>query len=237
MQQAKFKKMAAIAAASVLGGFGIAQGSLTLNLVQDGTNATSVSATPGQTITLDVIGTVTGTNGSADEGLQSVDGGILSSKAGFVTFNDQTSATPSFVAQSPFTSTVQQGVNQSFNGGDMLGTTQGGTSTNAVQARSGGMTIGATADSASFLLAKVTFTVAAGATGSTTVSFVPYTSSTGAGSKLGGTWQQDNGAPLTGATGTELSGTAVTISAPEPGSIALLGLGGLGLLLRRRSAM
>jgi len=100
------------------------------------------------------------------------------------------------------------------------------------------------------LIGTATFTLASGANGNTTVQFIPHTN--GSGNTTAGRIQQwqsdgvfesangDGSGRITGVgntTGLIDLGQAVSVSlgaVPEPGSLALAGLGGLGLLLRRR---
>jgi len=104
------------------------------------------------------------------------------------------------------------------------------------------------------LIGTAVFTVAAGGSGTTTLQFIPHTSTTAGSSSSGriqswdtdGVFNSANGDGLgriSGVTGNQTGmidlGTPITVSlgaVPEPGSLALASFAGLGLLARRRRA-
>jgi len=223
--QAALKKKAVLAAAMAFGlaGFsGLAHGSLVVGLT---TSDPTVIDHVNQTVTFTIVATVTGADAdTSNEGLQTAAGNILGTLTGTGPGGDFSAVTlnPTFAGASSSTGTAT----------DLNG--DGNKDVSGVSARAGSSQPGS-----SFTLGTVTWTAKSvpATPGQDLVSWVPKPA---AGIVAGGNWTED-GAPKSNTAaggGTYLAGSSVTLSnTPEPGSLALLGLGGFGLLLRRRRAM
>ena len=220
-----------------------AEASLIIDVRVASGNAKSVTVTPGQVVQLNVYGIVTGSNATADEGLQTVQGSFVS------TLNSGGSAIgnfSAFAATSPFNGTVQTGVVQDINGQNGLDV--GGKNATVandplsiagdyVSARSSVITTNDVTANPEFLLGTLQWTVSSiPASGSTTLNFVPRLSLASPGGPLNtaALWRED-GASRNPTSSTFAAGTPVTVAVPEPGTAAVAGIAaGLGLLARRR---
>jgi len=215
-----------------------AKASLSISLQRTGSTG-PVNA--GDTLTLNVVATVTGSDGTSNEWLQSVFGSIMSTPGA----NGPVGDFSTFTAAAPFNGTVQIGTVQDLNGlpGLDVGSIDKASSSAYIQARASSMTQGAAAsgDVQTFTVGSVTFHVnSAGSGGSTSLVWVPRTGTNDVASNVAALWREDgvDNTANKNPTNSSYSGVPLTItSTPEPGSLALLGLGGLGLLLRRRRAM
>jgi hypothetical protein len=243
MQMLTKRLLGSGALALALAGFSTAaHGSLVVNLVPTGgssgvvVNGQNVTIPgSGATVNFNVVGTVTGTDTNPNnDGLQAAFGNIQADGSLIGNF-----ASSGFAAASPFgTGNPQAGFSQDLNGdggldlGFKIGTDSD--TTRYVAARDGGMDPSTSAASQSggsstFLLGTVSWT-ATSSSGSTVAHWVIRPSS------LGTVWNEDGGTNKTGVSGAySADPTGATISVtPEPGSLALAGVAGVGLLLRRR---
>jgi len=220
----KFVSGAALSAAAL---FGVSQAnaSLVVSLVPTSGNTTNVA--PGTVVNFNVVATITG-DGTTDS-LTSLYGAVTSTPGGPV------GNAGNFVPNSAFNNNnSQNGTQQDLNGlpGLDLGNNNSAVTTDWIFLRVPDATNPASGtDPATFTLGTVQFTVTAANAGTTTVQWVPRTGTTAA------QWHEGT-ALKTGSSGSYTAGPGVAVTAaPEPGSLALLGLGGFGLLLRRRRAM
>jgi len=254
---------AAAAAFGLAASATMSQASLQINLVPTGgtagdvvVNGNNVQVTKaGDVVTFNVVATVVGGgNGGTpqpDEGLQFAFGTATNSLTG------AGSATGTFGAFSPLSAwnnTGQGGTAQP--NGDRGAGTAGSAGGDYIEARSGNNTatnnpspgagqsfLAPDADSSGetvkWTLGTISWTVGAvPGTGTTQLNFTPRPPS--GLFTAGASWLEDNTTKsnLASNGGAYNLGNAVAITAaPEPGSLALLGFGGLGLLLRRRRAM
>jgi hypothetical protein len=183
----------------------------------------------GDVVTMAVFAQVGGTNNVNDETV-SIVGGSYNSVGGLL-------GNLSAVVVSPFTQSGYVNGNQSDfdSDGDLDVGSTGTTATNKMAGRASPP--GATpptvlnSNSAEIQLATLTFTVTGGS-GSAAVNFIPRSNSTGA------DWNEDGVATFQNPTVASFTaGSPVSVTAgiiPEPASIGLLGIAGLGLLARRR---
>jgi len=229
-----------------LAGFSpLAHGSLVVTLVPtsgssgvlvNGNNVTINNV--GDVVHFNVVGIVTGQDATpGNDGLQAAFGSIQADGNGLIG-NFSSAGASTYNAVAPFNTTVQKGAVQDLNGdgGLDLGFKAGDASTNYVESRAGsvvpstGNAISTSGGSSTFLIGTVDWT-ATSASASTVAHWVPRAS-------INTVWNEDGSATNSNGTANYTGGTGSTITAaPEPGSLALLGLGGLGLLLRRRRAM
>jgi len=243
------KVLGAGVATALLGLSPLAKGSLVVDLVP--TSGSSGVLVNGSTVTVNnvgdvvhfnVVATVTGQDANPNnDGLQAAFGNISGSGTNIGSFAGTAGTTSTFAAGSLFSGTVQKGFPQDLgSGGVDLGFKVGTDSdvTRWVEARAGsvvsssGNAISQTGGSSSFLLGTVDWVKTVAGVGTENVHWTPRIS-------INTVWNEDGGTNSNGSNSANyLAGPGVTIAAtPEPGSLALLGLGGLGLLLRRRRAM
>jgi len=247
--RAKFAQ-AAIAVVGLAGFSTVAHAGLVVDLVPTGgTGGTQVNGSSvkvgaaGDVIHFNVVATVSGTDGTSNESMQTAFGSAVSTLTGGGSAIGNFSAA---VPLSPYNGTNSAGGTvQDLNGqaGLDVGSNNAASSADWVAFRSNSPTAGTGAsDTSTFVLGTIDWTVSSvPSTGSTQLVWQPRAGGTTA---AGGVWVQD-GATANNTTGTlpghgqsYTAGPGVTVTAtPEPGSLALLGLGGLGLLLRRRRAM
>jgi len=185
-----------------------------------------VVAALGDVVNLDVYGVVSGANGSvADEAMQSFTGSFASTPtAGGAAIGNFST----FLAAFPFNAATTIGRPQDLNGLSGLDLGSGGTATDTtadyVFGRAGSIQTGN-----EFLLGTLSWTVTeVPGTGATSLNFLPRARNTAA------IWNED-GTAKNPTTGTFQAGQAVAVAVPEPASAAVVGLGTLGLLSRRRS--
>ena len=236
-----------------LAGFGsMAHATLTVGLELPGGGNTVQVSKAGDSVQLNVVATITGTDGKANEGIQSAAGSIVAnlgtgSPSAIVGSFASTGGTSTFSAVAPFNSTVQLGKVQTIGntGGTDIGFKTGGATTDYVAVRAatlqgqdqaGTVTPLASApDSVSYLLGTVTYTVSQLPTPGTAdvLSWIPRPKNASA-----AVWEED-GATANTFTSTYVSGQSVTVTSPvpEPGTLALGGVAGMGLLLRRRRSL
>jgi len=215
--------------ATTLNGFALSGGNTPKNI--------SVSA--GDVVTFQVFAWVTGASGNASlEGLQRIAFKLRSSAGGgvFANFDSGVSFLPVFKASGSLPGPATDGDFDTDLDVGAPGTVY--TSGNAPTALASAMVTTGTpiADGQSFDLGTVSLTVASVSAGpSVTVS--PILLNSGFTPQIG-IWQEDGVERRLTTGGTLAAGVPVTlipvIPAPEPGSTALLALGALGLLGRRR---
>jgi len=247
--RAKFVR-AAVAAIGLAGLSTVAHAGLVVDLVPTGgtgdaliNGKTVTVGTAGDVIHFNIVATVSGADAAANEGMQTAFGSAVSTPGSGGAQGNFSAAVPvsPFNGANSFGGTVQD-----LNGlpGLDVGSNNAASSADWIELRSNSSTAGTGAsDTSTFLLGTIDFTVTAapGAGSTTTLSWLPRA---GGATTAGGIWTQDGQVAnnttgtLAGHGGSYTGGSAVSIvAAPEPGSLALLGLGGLGLLLRRRRAM
>jgi hypothetical protein len=188
-----------------------------------------VGVNPGDTITFDVFALVTGANANPnDEGLVNVFGSFLTPGPGGLRGNLAVATNANFRA-----SGFSNGFAQDLDGdGDLdVGSNTNGSATNYFNARAN--TAPTPAPGPEHLIATVTLTVTSNAIagGDTLMNFRPRFSTTA------GSWFEDGSATGTAQQGASAvqAGNPVTLqNIPEPSTLALAGLAGLGMLARRR---
>jgi len=229
------------AAALAVATMGLAQGadaSLSISLQPTSGDPTNVHVN--DVLQFNVVATVLAAtpDGTANEGVQTVIGSLTSTPGA----NGPVGNFSAFSPSGAFAATGQTGLVQDLNGLPCLdvGSNDKVAPDNYVAGRAASMQVGASADTATFVLGTVSFTITnAGSGGSTSLQWVPRTDASSNPLSTAAVWRENGGAKTPTSAGTGgYSGQALTVGAvPEPGSLALLGLGGLGLLLRRRRAM
>jgi hypothetical protein len=260
--QARFMKKAALAAAVAVGMASWAHASLVVDLVATNGTAGDVTVAAngasaqvkqvGDVVNFNIVATVTGTQTvNTAQGLQTIVGAVLSNlTAGGSAIGDMGSGgATSIVPNSTFnTITTQKGALQDVNSqpgldaggapsdttnGDFVIFSSGPTAATAASAPSG--TASQNGSATTFILGTGSWTVTSiSGTGATTLNWEYRTPSF---ANRAAAWQED-GQTVNDKNGvyTAGPGIAVNVAAPEPGTLALLGLGGMGLLLRRRRA-
>jgi len=222
--RASLIRKSALSAAVALAGFaGLAHGSLVVDVTTS--DPTLISA-PGQVVNFTITATVTGQDANlTNEALQSAAGNILGTLGG--------SGGPggNISAVSLATTPVAFNASGSSPGTPTDLNADGNLDNSGVNARASGQSPGET-----FVLGTFTWTANNANAGSDQITWVPKPA---AGLVAGAVWQED-GSPKSNTTsggGTYTAGPGVTLTAvatPEPGSLALAGIAGAGLLLRRR---
>jgi len=213
-------KKSVLVAAMAAGMASVANAGLVIDL--QATDSTVITA-PGQVVHFNIVATVTGSDAdTTNEGLQTFQGNILGDPATTIGGNFSTVSLSATFTNPP---NSNAGTATDLNGdgnGDVSGIV--GRDANGV------------APGNSFIVGTVTWTATKANSGSELLHWQVKTP----GLSPTGNWQEDaspkGNTAATGA-GSYTAGPGVTVAAPEPGSLALLGLGGLGLLLRRRRAM
>jgi hypothetical protein len=213
-----------------------------------GDQKSATASGAGQVITLQVYGTVTGTDSNTNEGLQSFFGSFVSTlSSGGSAIGDFSAWVPA----APFNSTSQPGKQQDLNGqpGLDLGSfnTASSVANDYIQGRAGtmitadspsGASVTAAGDSTTFLLGTVQWTVTSlPDTGTTTLNFVPRTDTNGSPLNVAALWQEDGTETANNrnpTTSTYAAGSVpVTVAVPEPSCAGLFGLTVTMLMARR----
>lgn len=198
----------------------------------------TVAVVPGDVVTLGLFVNVSGTNGLDDEGLQAINGAIRSSTGGLLgnlagqlvaPFNGSGSQVGTPIDIDSDGDLDVTGSNPNLSTGFFIGRNAAGFSTD-------GQRLG---EGETFLACNATFTVGAGADGSTVVDWLQHRTATGGNNLAWGTFLVDGnngGTTPSNPTNTPISTTGgVTLQVvPEPSGLALAGLGVLGLLARRK---
>jgi len=255
------KRMALIAAASTIGLLGFAStpadAALTIDMrIMGGADAKTMNnVKTGDTITLSVVAQISGADATANEGIQSILGSFVSTPSGGSGVgNFGTGQTGSWAPSATFNNggSFQAGKLQDLNGlpGLDLGSiaaSSDAAATDYVQARSPSLTVAPNAGTAGapaeLTLGTVQFLVTGGQGGNISLNWFPLVSGGGLTVPAGGgydanaaIWRQD-GANVRPTTAVLSSGAPVVLNMipiPEPASAGLLGLGAMGLLIRRR---
>jgi len=245
-------KLAAAAIGAVgLASFGVSQ--VDASLIVDvratgGTGGTNfanpknvIFGAPGDTVVLSVFARINGTNGVHDESLSAAHGSIATGPGftnGTVPNGSGLLGNLAGGRVAPFTgSSSQNGSVQDVDGDTDIDVGSSGSSvTGKFVARSDSPTVlpalGADPNTGEIQIGQFTFTYTGGGA-DTFANFIPRTGNAGANLFSAATWFEDgvSSAPTIAPYG---AGTAVHLSVPEPTSAALLGLGALGLLARRK---
>jgi hypothetical protein len=186
------------------------------------------NAAAGDTVTFDVFALVSGNNANPnDEGLVNVFGSYLSNGGG-LRGNSQATVNPNFRA-----SGFSNGFMQDLDGdGDLdVGSNTNGSATNYFNARVN--TAPTPAPGPTHLIGSVTLTVSSlnASGGDTLFNYRPRFASTA------GSWFEDGSATGTAQQGASSiqSGAPVVLQVPEPATLGLAAIAGLGLLARRRA--
>jgi len=239
-------KLAAAAIGAVgLAGFAASQADASLIVdvrATGGTGGTGVSSggkqvvfgAQGDTVVLTVFARITGTNGANDESLSSAHGSVATGPS--IPGGSGLLGNLSGGRLSPFTgASSQQGSVQDIDAdGDLdIGST-GSTVTGKFVARADAPVVlpAISAQAGEIAIGQFTFTYTGGGT-DTFANFITRKNQTGGNLFSAATWFEDG---ISSAPTTSLYdvGTAVHLAVPEPTSAALMGLGALGLLARRK---